>query len=55
MLASLLDQFGWFSLMIGAIAIWLAVKVVRKVFMTVLAFMFTLLGILRLWTFISTL
>lgn len=54
-MSALMDQFGWISLIIGIVLIWLVIKVVRKVFMTVMAIVFTAIGIVRLWGFIGTL
>lgn len=48
-------QSGWLSLIIGIVLLWLVIKVVRKVFMTVMAIVFTAIGIIRLWGFIGTL
>ncbi|MFG3613523.1 hypothetical protein [Rummeliibacillus stabekisii] len=49
-LSSLLNNYGWFSLLIGILLFYFVFKMVRKVLVTIMAFVFTLIGFLRLWT-----
>ncbi|MER2005941.1 MAG: hypothetical protein ABS939_00695 [Psychrobacillus sp.] len=54
-MSTLIDNYGWVSLLIGIVLLWFVIKVVRKIVVTVIAIIFTLIGLVRLWMMIGTL
>lgn len=48
MLEELLNQIGIFALVGGGLLLWLAIKVVRSMYVTVISLCFTMFGIMRL-------
>ena len=53
MLTELLNQIGIWALIGGGLLLWLTIKFVRSLYMTVISVVFTVFGIMRLMTILN--
>lgn len=53
MLTELLNQIGVVALIGGGLLLWLAIKVVRSMYVTVISLCFTMFGIMRLFSILD--
>lgn len=53
MFSSIVEQYGWIVLVIGAVFIWLLFKLVRNIVFKLIGLAFAIISILRLWSIFS--